>query len=305
LTTAAEPQPASLPLPGGRQDATVKLHPLLSATCKAPPAWIHREQGRLAGMHAFGVRVPRSQWVEIPVVAFLVEHPGFGPLLVDTGFHASVAVDPKKNLGLLNAAFFKDIRMEQSQAVAHQLRARGIEPKDVKLVVMTHLHVDHASAISDFPAATFLVSSAEWEAASEPRGDLRGYVRRQFDHAFDFRLVDFDSSDAESFAGFGRSFDVLGDGSVRLVSTPGHTLGHLSVVLRLRDREALIAGDAIYTSRTLKESALPHRVADEHLFRRSLREIQRYAEATPSAVIVPGHDLEAWREVEKVIGHRS
>ena len=300
MTTAAEPQPASLPLPGGREGATVKLRPLLCATCKAPPAWIHREEGRLAGMHALGIRVPRSEWLEIPVVAFLIEHPGFGPLLVDTGFHASVAVDPKKNLGRVNATVFKDIRMEQSQAVSHQLRARGIEPKDVKLVVMTHLHVDHASAISDFPEATFLVSRAEWEAAGEPRGDFRGYVRRQFDHAFDFRLVDFDSSDAESFAGFGRSFDVLGDGSVRIVATPGHTPGHLSVVLRLARREALIAGDAIYSMRTLRESALPHRVADEHLFRRSLKEIQRYAEATPSAVIVPGHDLEAWRGLEAV-----
>jgi glyoxylase-like metal-dependent hydrolase (beta-lactamase superfamily II) len=305
LTTAAEPTPASLPLPGGQAGAAVKLHPLLCATCKAPPAWIHREEGRLAALHALGVRVPRRDWLEIPIVAFLVEHPGFGPLLVDTGFHASVAVDPKKNLGRVNATVFKDIRMEQSQAVSHQLRARGIEPRQVKLVVITHLHVDHASAISDFPEATFLVSRAEWEAASEPRGDLRGYVRRQFDHAFDFRLVDFDSAGAESFAAFGRSFDVLGDGSVRIVDTPGHTFGHTSVVLRLRDREALIAGDAIYTMRTLRDSALPHRVADEHLFRRSLKEIQRYAEATPSAVIIPGHDLGAWREVERVIGHGS
>jgi N-acyl homoserine lactone hydrolase len=298
LSTAAEPQQASLPLPGGSEGATVRLHPLLSAVCKGPPAWFLREGGRGGVLHAFGVGVPRSRWIDVPVVAFLVEHPGFGPFLIDTGFHASVAVDPRQNLGRLNAAVFKDIEMQQSDAVSHQLRSRGIEPGSLGLVVMTHLHVDHASAISDFPAATFLMSWREWVAAVEPRGAPRGYVRRQFDHAFDYRLLDFDSSSAESFATFGRSYDVFGDGSVQLVSTPGHTSGHLSVVLRLSGGEALVAGDAIYSLTTMRESHLPYRVEDEHLFRRSLREIQLYAEQTPDALIIPGHDMETWRGLD-------
>jgi glyoxylase-like metal-dependent hydrolase (beta-lactamase superfamily II) len=300
MTTAAEPQPASLPLPGGSEGATVKLWPLLSGTAKGPPAWFHREEGRLGAMHAFGFRVPRAEWIDVPVVAFLVEHAGFGHLLIDTGFHPSVAVDPKQNLGRLNAAFFKDITMEQSDAVAHQLRSRGIDPHSLKLVLMTHMHVDHASAISDFPEATFLLSRREWEAATEPRGARRGYVRRQFDHAFDYRLLDFDSQAADSFSSFGRSFDVFGDGSVRLVSTPGHTFGHMSVVLRLSNRDALVAGDAIYTMRTLREGILPYRVVDEHLFRRSLREIEIYVEQTPDALVIPGHDIAAWRALEPV-----
>jgi glyoxylase-like metal-dependent hydrolase (beta-lactamase superfamily II) len=298
LSTGAEPQPASLPLPGGSEGAIVRLHPLLTGTCRLPPAWVHREEGRLGAMHAFGVRVPRDQWLQVPVVAFLVEHPGFGPFLIDTGLHASVAVDPKQNLGRVNAAFFKGIEMQQSDAASHQLRSRGVDPAALGLVVMTHLHVDHASAIVDFPSATFLVSRREWEAAVEPRGAPRGYVRRQFDHAFDYRLLDFDSSAADSFATFGRSYDVFGDGSVQLVATPGHTFGHLSVVLKLEAGEALVAGDAIYTLRTMRESHLPYRVVDEHLFRRSLREIQIYAEQTPEAVIIPGHDLEAWRGLQ-------
>ena len=74
----------------------------------------------------------------------------------------------------------------------------------------------------------------------------------------------------------------------------------MSVIARLSDREALIAGDAIYTRRTLEQSALPSRMEDEHRFRRSLREIQLYAEQTPDALIVPGHDMEAWDELEPV-----
>ena len=159
MATAAEPQPASLPITGGRDQATVRLWPLLSATMKGPPGWFHRGDGRLATPRALGIGVPTDQWVDVPVVSFLVEHPGFGHFLIDTGFHSSVAVDPKQNLGRVGTLTFKDIRMEQSQAVSHQLRARGIEPASIKLVLLTHLHLDHASAISDYPAATFLLSS--------------------------------------------------------------------------------------------------------------------------------------------------
>jgi glyoxylase-like metal-dependent hydrolase (beta-lactamase superfamily II) len=187
--------------------------------------------------------------------------------------------------------------MRPEQSAAAQLRERGIEPATVGTVIMTHLHPDHASAIVDYPEATFLVSTAEWEAASGG-GQRDGYVKRQFDHGFDYRLIDFDSNDANSFSGFARSFDVFGDGSVRLVFTPGHTMGHMSVVLRTASGEVLVAGDAIFMHRTLEDDHLPHLLADEHLFRRSLREIRQYRKETPDALVIPGHDWEAWQKLQ-------
>jgi glyoxylase-like metal-dependent hydrolase (beta-lactamase superfamily II) len=275
----------------------VRLHPLLCGRVSRPPALVHREEGRLAGVRARGVRLPRSEWLEIPVVAFLVEHPGAGAILIDTGFHPSVAVDPAHAYGARARLVNKDVEMLPEQAVGEQLRDRGLDPAEVGTVVMTHLHAGHASGIAEFPDATFVVSSDEWRAAAKRTG-TEGYVRRQFDHAFDWRTLDFGSSAADSFATFGRSFDLFGDGSVRMLFTPGHTAGHCSVVLRLGGREALLTADAAFTRRTLGESHLPHVMADEHLFRRSLREIQRYIEHTPDALVIPGHDLEAWRELD-------
>jgi N-acyl homoserine lactone hydrolase len=264
-----------------------------------PEAWFLRRHGRLAWRRALGLGMTRSEWLELPVPAFLVEHPRAGPVLIDTGFHPSVAVEPRKNLGPVAHILFKDVRMEAEEAATAQLRAKGVEPSRVNVVVMTHLHVDHASAISEFPDATFVVSRAEWAAATS-QGQLHGYVRRQFDHAFDYRLLDFEGPDVESFASFGRSFDLFGDGSVRCVYTPGHTLGHQSVVLRLRRREALVAADAVYLRRNLDEVRLSHRTADDHLSERSLREIRRYARDTPDALIIPGHDWDAWQELDAV-----
>jgi N-acyl homoserine lactone hydrolase len=314
VTTAAEPRPAELPLPGGKERATVRLHPLLAGRALAPAAALLRESGRLAWRRALGLGVGKDAWMPIPIQAFLVEHPGAGLVLIDSGLHRSVAVKPRENFGRVTLLAFRDLQMDAGQALPAQLRERGLDPSAVKTVVMTHLHVDHASGISEFPGATFLVSRAEWDAAAN-QGPTHGYVTRQFDHAFDYRLLDFEGAVREgagaartgataslvgSFSGFARSFDVFGDGSLRVVYTPGHTLGHMSVVLRTGRGEVLVAGDAMYLRRTLDDTHLPYRMEDEHVFRRSLREIRRYADETPDALIIPGHDWEAWQELDAV-----
>lgn len=253
----------------------------------------------MARLHAFGIRVDRSTFVRVPAPAFLVEHPGVGPLLIDTGLHPSVGVDPKQNFGRILGSFARGIKMAPEQAVAAQLRARSLDAADIRGVLMTHMHPDHASAISEFPDATFVLSKQEWDAITDG-GLTDGYVKSQYDFGFDFRTFDFDSPGTESFATFGRSFDLFGDDSVRAVFTPGHSHGHTSYVLRLRDREVLVAGDAIYTMRTLEEGVLPHLMADEHQFRRSLKEIQRYREATPGALIIPGHDWDSFSALDPV-----
>lgn len=296
--TAAEPQPARLPLPGGREGATVRLTPLLTATALLPEPALRREGGRLALLRAGGFLVPRERWVRVPIPAFLVEHPGAGPMLVDCGFHASVAAAPRESLGRVSSLVFRDIEMTAAQAVPGRLRALGIDPAAIRTVVMTHLHADHASGVPEFPQATFVVSAEEWQAASE-LGARHGYVRRQFDHAFDWRTVDFHGPDAAGHGTFGRTVDLFGDGSVRLLATPGHSRGHVSVLLRLRDRDALLCGDAAYTRETLRDAHPPAILADEHRWRRSLREIQLWVREHPDTLVIPGHDLAAFEALER------
>jgi N-acyl homoserine lactone hydrolase len=265
----------------------------------APPGFVHRTEGRLAPLRAIGVGVAEDQWPEFPVQAFLVEHPSAGMVLIDTGFHASVAVDARQGMGRLGGLVFKDLQMDARQAVPAQLRELGFDADDIGTILLTHLHSDHASGIAQFPDATFLVSKQEWEAAAHGR-QTEGYFRRQFDHAFDYGLLDFESAEADSYATFGRAFDVFGDGSVRMLFTPGHTAGHCSVLLRVKGREVLITSDAAYTQRTIDESALPYRMEDEHRFKRSLREIQRFLAGAPDTLVITGHDMPAWRRLASV-----
>ena len=293
MPVATQPKRASLPLGGGQPGATVRVHPILTGEIHAPPAHTDRPSGRLAKPKIAAQLIRgRGSWHWLPVPAFLVEHPRAGAILIDTGLHPSCATDVSGNMGRAGK-FLYEVRMDHDQALRFQLPVRGVEPNAIRVVIMTHLHIDHASAVSEFPGATFVVDAREWEAASA--GSTRqGYHRRQFDHAFDWRELDYAAEPVQSFSGFARSLDLFGDGSVRVVSTPGHTLGHQSVVLRTAGGEVLVVGDAGYTERELRGKAMPLIVHDEHLQGRSRGEIARYREQTPSAVVIPSHDPDLW-----------
>jgi glyoxylase-like metal-dependent hydrolase (beta-lactamase superfamily II) len=232
------------------------------------------------------------------VPAFVVEHPTAGILLVDTGLHERVAHDPRRALGLSNV--FLPAHMEPKEALPAQLRARGLEPADVGVVVMTHLHTDHASGVVEFPEATFVVDQREWDAACAG-GLTDGYRHQLFDHPFDWRTLQFDTIGVSSFETFANTVDLFGDGTVRVIASPGHSLGHCSVLLRLsRDRELLLTADAAYSTRTIRERLVPLFCADEHLYLRSLGEIRRYLERTPGAIVICGHDPDQWPQLSPV-----
>jgi glyoxylase-like metal-dependent hydrolase (beta-lactamase superfamily II) len=245
----------------------------------------------------------RGETRSVPVPAFLIHHPSAGPVLVDTGLHPSIASDPEANLGRL-AASLTDPVMTKGEDIPARLRARGIDPAAIGTVILTHLHVDHASAVSEFPAATFVVSKLEWEDATSGLLPIFKYYRpQQFDYAFDFRTVDYEASSINSHSTFGRSFDLFGDGSIVLVATPGHSAGHQSVVLRTGVGPLVIAGDAIFLENQIEPGAdLAARTRDRHNYERSIRELALFHREHPSAMIVPGHDPAFFEKLSARIG---
>lgn len=284
------------PLPGGQAGTTVTVEPIIAGQVEMVTQTVEGDGGMMGSLRRF-VSADRTVY---PCPVFLIRHPGAGPVLVDTGFHPSVVNDPKHSFGrALNFALRPSL--ESGSDVVSQLRARGIDPSQVTTVILTHLHADHASAISELPDATFVVSEPEWEAAIQPRSLTQGYRHAQFDHAFDYRTVSYDGPLVRSYATFGRTFDLFGDGSVRLVFTPGHTVGHQSVICRLKANDFMIGGDAAYLMRQIEDrnAPLPQVVDDEHNYRRSLREIQLFREQYPDAIVTPGHDPEFFAAAEE------
>ncbi|HKH22968.1 MAG TPA: N-acyl homoserine lactonase family protein [Solirubrobacterales bacterium] len=297
MSVKAEPVLLQEPLERGREGATLVIEPLHTGDAVWPPSFFASTgRGLIKRLRALGVGSSPETWETRPVPAYLARHPTVGNILVDTGLHPSVARDPRDNLGRFSGRHY---RVEEGRDLVSQLRDRRLTPFDIHVVVLTHLHEDHASGIEAFPQAKFIVSATEWEAATTGSlARLKGYNRSHYDYAFDFATVDFDGDLVESYGPFGRSFDLFGDGSVRLAYTPGHSAGHMSVVLRLPRRDFVVIGDAAYDWKQFDGETEPTMMADEHNWRRSLRELQAYRRTYPYALMVPGHDSEFWEKLE-------
>jgi len=298
MKVKAQPRALDAALPGGTPGSTVSVEPLDTGWFTVPPAFLERAGNRTAQLRMLGIGTSRSNWWTIPVPSFLVTHPSAGPFLVDTGLHPSVTAKPAANLGRVITSF-SNPQLEAGKDVAAQLRSRGLDARDIGTVVMTHMHFDHTSAMAELGSSTFILSEPEWLAATEtPRPFMHGYAPAHFDYAFDYRTVSFDGPAIDSYSAFGRTFDLFGDGSVRLAFTPGHTLGHMSVICRLSERDLVIAGDAVYTLGQLDDAAPPPKPEDPHTWRRSQSELKLFRSQYPQAVIIPSHDPDLWKTLE-------
>ncbi len=294
-----EAKPQHDPLPGGSAGATVSVEPFVAGHSEWSRHLMESPGGRLLGAKLARALVTGEPATKVPCPAFLIRHPSAGAILVDTGLHPSIAADPAENFGGLGARFGKP-SLEKGADVPSRLRERGIDPGELPLVVMTHLHLDHTSAIAEFPNSTFVVSEVEWKfATSGPSPALNGYRRAHFDYAFDYRTVDFDRASVDSYATFGRCFDLFGDGSVRLAYTPGHSAGHMSVIARLKQHDFVIGGDVVFTAAQLEGSApLAPRPFDRHNYKRSLQEMRLFKREYPGAIVTPGHDLSFYEKLD-------
>jgi N-acyl homoserine lactone hydrolase len=294
-----EAKPLHEPLAGGTPGATVAVEPIVAGHVTWSRSMMESPGGRFLTLKLLRALITGEPAMTVPCPAFLIRHPSAGAILVDTGLHPSIATDGRENFGALGSRIAHPT-LEQGEDVPAQLRRRGLEPGEVPIVVMTHLHLDHASAISEFPHATFVVSEVEWEAATSGGNPLlNGYRRAHYDYAFDYRTVDFNRGGVDSYASFARTHDLFGDGSVRLAFTPGHSAGHMSLVCRLKQRDFVIGGDATYTSGQLAGTApAAPRPFDAHNYRRSLQELRLFTRDYPDAVVTPGHDPEFFSQLE-------
>ncbi len=138
--------------------------------------------------------------------------------------------------------------MYPGQEVAAQLTRLGLSANDVRYVVHTHLHLDHSGGNIDVPGSTFICQRTEYEYALEP--DIPSMVPE-----YSLAQLGLGELQYETIVG---DMDLFGDATVQIMSTPGHTPGHQSVLLRLPESgPVIITGDAIWTETCLDEQALP------------------------------------------------
>ncbi|MFG2056152.1 N-acyl homoserine lactonase family protein [Micromonospora sp. NPDC048930] len=221
--------------------------------------------------------------IVVPVQMFLIGTRS-GYVLIDTGNDPAVITDPLATWGA-DLAEASRPRMEPHNHPARQLELLGLSPRDVKAVVYTHLHHDHAGGGRVFPDAVHVVQRAEHRWALSPDGHAgKAYVPA------DFTTAQWTLADG----------DWLMIPGIQLVMTPGHTPGHQSVVLwDVPDLgNVILAGDAINTASCI-EADLPPGIATDTLTAvQSMHRLTALAAAT-DALIVTGHDMAQFEALPK------
>ena len=134
-----------------------------------------------------------------------------------------------------------------------RLRKLGFDPDDVRWVVMTDMHGDHAGGLPNFPNSEILMSREQIDLAMSRSGPLQGYLSMHYPKWLRPREVMFDAGAWESFD---TSASLTHDGAIRIVPTPGHTEGHISVAIEGGDALVFVAGDAAYSESGLLEGSV-------------------------------------------------
>jgi N-acyl homoserine lactone hydrolase len=229
------------------------------------------------------------EWTEpLPILAWAIETDE-GVIVVDTGETARTS----------EAGYFPRwhpyfrlavrIDVQPDQEIGPQLLAVGIRPEDVRKVILTHLHTDHVGGLHHFPKSEVLVSGEELKLATGFVGRLRGYLPNRWPSWFAPRPIAFESTPRGPFD---RSYPVTSDGSVVIVPTPGHTHGHVSVIVDDGDVSFFLAGDASYTQQSLVEQKVDGVSPSGSVALHTLQTILQFAEQRPT-VYLPTHDPES------------
>ena len=239
-------------------------------------------------MRQANILLDRSWTDELPIYAWAVETRE-GVVLVDTGETARTSEPgyfPRWH-PYFRLAVHLDVTSEQE--VGPQLLTLGIRPDDVRTVILTHLHTDHAGGLHHFPKSEILVSDEELALAKGFAGRLRGYLPNRWPQWFAPRSIVFES---KAIGPFDRSHRVTSDGAVVIVPTPGHTPGHVSVVVEDGDVNYFLAGDATYTQQSLIDEQVDGVSPSEAVSLETMQKIVRYARSQPM-VYLPAHDPES------------
>ncbi len=250
--------------------------------------------------HVYGTRKPAMWWiffgkrfVTVPINFFVVEHAN-GLVLFDAGQDRAVITNeaywPEGFTGTVMKKLFR-MSISPDETPTRQLERLGYSLSDVNTVVFSHLHADHIGNVKDLTHARLFVSLTEWDNMLEPHADrhmiFSNYIRVT---GADWTKITFPASDDPSVSPFANSYDLMGDGSMILLPTPGHTPGSMSMLVRPEmGPPLLLAADLSYNPELLRQNRLPG-TGDNAQLLDSFAQVRALKERIPELVLLFSHD---------------
>lgn len=243
---------------------------------------------------------------QFPALAAALHHRTHGWLLFDTGYagHFLSATTPFPERLY---RWTTPVHGAREQALAGQLASAGIDPAQVRHIVLSHLHGDHVAGVADFPQAQVYCADQAWQhlrGCNRVRATANGYLPRLLDDV-PARLTLFGQLPAATqpaqLAGSGlqAGHDLFGDGSVRLVALPGHAPGHTGLWFDDGEGPVFLIADATWSSDALAKGVMPPGLVtawlgDGAAYRDTFQALHRLQRERPGLRLVPAH-CSRWR----------
>ncbi len=275
---------------------TVKVHAVRTGSVRVKTAQRVRKPGGLLRV------LTDSKWTEwLPIYVWVIDHPE-GIIVVDTGENARTADDgyfPRWH-PYYRTSVQMDVKPEDE--IGPQLLRLGIRPQDVRTLVLTHFHTDHAGGLHHFPHSNILVSGDDLKLASGFSGRLLGYLPHRWPEWFDPAPIALEETD---LGPFGRSRPITKAGDVTIVPTPGHTPHHISVVVQSEGLHYFLAGDTSYSQQLLRQRTPDGVSPRAEITCQTIGHILDFMQERPT-VYLPTHDPEsAARLARQVLGREE
>jgi glyoxylase-like metal-dependent hydrolase (beta-lactamase superfamily II) len=246
----------------------------------------HREATGLDALRLLEI-LTDDEWTEwMPVIVYAIVHPE-GVFLVDAGLsERSLAFDDPGCDETTRYVYENLLRFRFSpeDRIDRRLRALGIEERSIRAVVVTHLHADHVDALDVLPPeARVYVGAADWP------GGHAGFLACRWPRDREPIRVRDPRRRADQIAA---ATPLTSDGALAIVPLPGHSPGHLGVLLRSGDADVLFAGDAAFELHQIETRSIAGIVADPDDARATLAGIADQL-ARRTTFLLPAHDMES------------
>jgi len=190
---------------------------------------------------------PTAKDITIPVSMWVLKHPK-GNVVFDTGNNVAISDSTEncKSYWAAGSCDFLKPSQKRSDVIDMQLKKLGMSTDDIKIVVTSHTHLDHAGNIGMFPKAIHILQKKElyqgwWPEKFQGRAVNGSFVMGDLAAARDYTYYEIDGE-----------LDLFGDGTVKIFPTPGHTIGHQSMKIKLpKTGSVVITQDAVWMQENL------------------------------------------------------
>jgi N-acyl homoserine lactone hydrolase len=196
---------------------------------------------------------------------YLIHHSSEGYLLWDTGITDRLTLLPDGQTVQATGQTW-----HRSQTLLAALAAVGVKPEDIRYVAVSHIHPDHVGNVDEFPGATLIIQKAELEyghtLAPKPFSPVNRTLQIEGDK------------------------DLFGDGSLTILSTPGHTPGHQSLLIHLpKTGYVVLSGDVVHFQSNWDSRRVPAFNTDKAQSLASMEKIARVLADKPAQLWI-NHD---------------